>query len=58
MLIVTPNCVTRASRVTSTQAVSSYSKRSLAKWKNLKQGAIHHGPQGPVFLRPTDKIDL
>ena len=30
-LMVTPNCVTRASRVTSTQTVSSYSRRKFNK---------------------------
>jgi hypothetical protein len=39
--MVTPNCVTKASRVTRTQTVSSYSENILEEVSNLKQEACN-----------------
>jgi hypothetical protein len=57
-LIVTPNCVTRASRVTSTQAVSSYSMREVNKKEELNTTAIHPSAKALGFLASKDKICL
>lgn len=50
-LLVTPHCVTRASRVTCTQTVSSYSMMEFNKWKRLKQSRFIPDLKCWVFSR-------